>query len=172
MVARSRTGRLLMHISELLFHELMADTAGGTKRFQGIADDQVRMEALFEEFLRKFYDLELLEGRARAEIMPWDAASSVPSDLAYLPVMKTGITIRVPGRVLVVDAKYYPSHLTKSQYGEERPISGHLYQLSTYLAHAAVRETADCRLLAAPMTAPQRAALNQNLARLGIWRVL
>lgn len=132
--------RLLMHICELLFHELMPDPEGGTRRFQGIADDQVRMAALFEEFLRKFYDLELLEGRARAEIMPWDAASLVPSDMAFLPVMKTDITIRLPGRVIVVDAKYYPSHLTKSQFGVERLISGHLYQLNTYLAHVAARE--------------------------------
>jgi 5-methylcytosine-specific restriction enzyme subunit McrC len=132
--------RLLMHICELLFHELMPDTAGGTKRFQGIADDQVRMAALFEEFLRKFYDLELIAGRARAEIMPWDATSSAPSDLTYLPVMKTDITIRLPGRVLVVDAKYYPSHLTKSQFGGERLMSNHLYQLNTYLAHVAARE--------------------------------
>ncbi len=130
---------LLMHICELLFHELMPDTSSGTRRFKGIADDQVRMAALFEEFLRKFYDLELPEGRARAEIMRWEAASSVPSDMVYLPVMKTDITIRAPGRVLVIDAKYYPSHLAKSQFGDERLISGHLYQLSTYLAHVGVR---------------------------------
>ena len=98
------------------------------------------MSALFEEFLRKFYDLELPEGRARAEIMPWQAASSVTSGLDYLPVMKTDITIRRPGRALVIDAKYYSSHLAKNQFGGERLISGHLYQLSTYLAHVSLRE--------------------------------
>ena len=50
---------LLMHICELLFHELMPDPSSGEKRFKGLAEDQIRMSALFEEFLRKFYDLEL-----------------------------------------------------------------------------------------------------------------
>lgn len=131
---------LLMHISELLFHDLMPDTQGGSRRFLGIAHDQIRMAALFEEFLRKFYGIELGEGSARAEIMAWDATSPAPADLGYLPVMKTDITIRLPGQVVVIDAKYYPRHLVTNQYGSERLISGHLYQLCTYLAHVGLRD--------------------------------
>lgn len=134
---------LLMHICELLFHDLMPDTQDGSRRFLGVAHDQIRMSALFEDFLRKFYDIELAEGSARAEIMAWDATSPTPADLGYLPVMKTDITIRLPGRVIVVDAKYYPSHLVRNQFGSERLISGHLYQLSTYLAHVGLREDTD-----------------------------
>jgi 5-methylcytosine-specific restriction enzyme subunit McrC len=123
----------------------MPDAAGGRRRFQSLADDQVRMSALFEEFLRRFYDRELVGARVQAEIMAWDAAASTASDLANLPVMKTDITIRSPGRVMVVDAKYYPSHLVKNQFGGERLIPAHLYQLSTYLAHVSMR-TPDLRL--------------------------
>lgn len=130
---------LLMHICELLFHELMPDAAGGPRRFQSLADDQARMSALFEEFLRRFYDRELVGAGVRAETMAWDAEAASISDLAHLPVMKTDITIRSPGRVTVVDAKYYSSHLVKNQFGGERLIPAHLYQLSTYLAHVHTR---------------------------------
>ena len=59
------------------------------------------------------------------------------------PIMKTDITIRAPGRTLVIDAKYYPSHLISSQFGDLRLHSDHLYKLSTYLAHFALREPAN-----------------------------
>jgi 5-methylcytosine-specific restriction enzyme subunit McrC len=131
---------LLMHICELLFHELMPDSEGASYRFRSIADDEIRMAALFEEFLRKFYDRELPGRRAASEIMRWEAEANEPGDLVLLPVMHTDITIRSAGRVLVVDAKYYPRHLVKNQFGGERLISEHLYQLAAYLAHVSARE--------------------------------
>jgi hypothetical protein len=131
---------LLMHICELLFHELMPAPDGATHRFRSIAHDEVRMAALFEEFLRAFYNRELPGYRAASEVMKWDAEVRSTSDVAFLPDMRTDITIRSPDRVVIVDAKYYSHHLAENRFGGSRLRAGHLYQLSAYLAHTATRE--------------------------------
>lgn len=130
---------LLMQICELVFHALMPDIHGKGSSFLSILDDEIRMAALFEKFLRKFYDKELLKCRAASEVLSWDATAERVTDLAHLPIMRTDISIRSPGSLFIVDAKYYQDLMAKSQYGE-RIRSAHLYQLTAYLAHARLRE--------------------------------
>jgi 5-methylcytosine-specific restriction enzyme subunit McrC len=69
--------------------------------------------------------------------MPWLAEADDVDDLAYLPIMKTDITLRSGERIFVADAKYYKQVLAGGRY-DPKVQSAHLYQLSTYLAH--VRE--------------------------------
>ena len=130
---------LLMHICELLFHEHMPDSQGEGGSLVGLAQDEVRMAYLYEEFLRSFYKIELPHSKVAKEQMRWEAKSDAEA-LALLPIMETDVTIRSPGRVLVIDAKYYPSHLTTSRFGTERVHSSHLYQLKSYLNHVSRRE--------------------------------
>ncbi len=132
--------RLLMHICEMVFHELMPDTVGSSSRFKALADDQVRMSAVFEEFLRNFYRLELSGCSVSAEELSWNAEAKEAAHLAYIPKMRTDITIRSPGRIQIIDAKYYKDVFASSYYGGEKVRSEHLYQLSTYLAHAAKKD--------------------------------
>ncbi len=120
---------LLMRICELVFDALMPDVHGDGSRFLSILDDEIRMSVLFEEFLRKFYDQELPGYRAGAEIMSWDVETENTADLAYLPVMRTDITIRSRERLIIVDAKHYKELFAKRLYGEGIR-SAHLYQLT------------------------------------------
>lgn len=97
------------------------------------------MSALFEDFLRNFYRSELLSYSAASEIMPWLADAEDEADLAYLPIMKTDITLRSRARTVVADAKYYKEILAGGRY-DPKVRSAHLYQLSTYLAHVREKE--------------------------------
>lgn len=130
----------LMRVCELVFHGLLPDEKGGSSKFQSILEDETRMSALFEVFLRNFYRSELPGYSAASEIMPWLADAQNEADLAYLPIMKTDITLRSGTRTIVADAKYYKEALAGGRY-DPKLRSTHLYQLSTYLAHVRERET-------------------------------
>lgn len=130
---------LLMRVCELIFHALLPDEKGDTSKFQSILEDETRMSALFEDFLRNFFRAELPRYKAASEIMPWRAEADDEGDLAYLPIMKTDITLRSGARTIVADAKYYREVLAGGRY-DQKVRSAHLYQLSTYLAHVRQRE--------------------------------
>lgn len=130
---------LLIRVCELVFHSLLPDERGGNSKFQSILEDETRMSALFEDFLLNFYRSELPEYSAASEIMPWLAEAEDAADLAYLPIMKTDITLRSGARTVVADAKYYKDILAGGRY-DPKVRSEHLYQLSTYLAHVREKE--------------------------------
>jgi 5-methylcytosine-specific restriction enzyme subunit McrC len=129
----------LMRVCELVFHALLPDEQGGGSKFLSILEDETRMSALFEDFLRNFYRSELPGYSAGSEIMPWFAEAVDDADLSYLPIMKTDITLRSASRTIVADAKYYKEILAGGRY-DPKVRSSHLYQLFTYLAHVRANE--------------------------------
>ncbi len=153
----------LMRVCELVFHALLPDDKGGGSKFQSILEDETRMSAVFEDFLRNFYRSELAGYSAASEIMPWLAEAEDEADLAFLPIMKTDITLRSGERTIVADAKYYKEVLAGGRY-DPKVRSAHLYQLSTYLAHTHAKEPGRCvsGLLVYP-TSGQSLRLNYHL---------
>ncbi|MER8491705.1 hypothetical protein NKH53_26165 [Mesorhizobium australicum] len=129
----------LMKLCEFVFWSQMPDERGNSARFQQVLDDEVRMSAVFEDFLRNFYRLHRPEYQVRAESPSWDVVDATEDDLAFLPRMVTDITLRDHERTIVVDAKFYKRALAPGPYGE-KVRSQHLYQLVTYLQHNRVRQ--------------------------------
>lgn len=124
----------LIKLCQFVFMSLMPSEGGSEGKFQSILEDETRMSALFEEFLRNFYRIELTDFSTSAEIMPWQSSSEDSGALDLLPVMKTDLTIRGKDKVVVIDAKYYKDILARGRH-ESKLRSSHLYQLHTYLAH-------------------------------------
>jgi 5-methylcytosine-specific restriction enzyme subunit McrC len=136
----NREYKFLMRLCEFVFWSLMPDERSGTARFQQVLDDDVRMSAVFEDFLRNFFEMNRSEYRVRAEAPEWYVTDTTERDRKFLPRMLTDITLRHPDHTIIVDAKFYPTPLVQSHRGEgERVRSQHLYQLITYLQHERVR---------------------------------
>jgi 5-methylcytosine-specific restriction enzyme subunit McrC len=136
----NREYMFLMRLCEFVFWSLIPDERGATARFQQVLDDDVRMSAVFEDFLRNFFELNCREYRVRAEAPEWYVTDATEGDLIFLPRMLTDITLRHPDHTIIVDAKFYPTPLVQSHRGDgERVRSQHLYQLITYLQHERVR---------------------------------
>jgi 5-methylcytosine-specific restriction enzyme subunit McrC len=128
----------LLRLCEFVFWSLMPDERGVGSRFQQMLDDEIRMSAVFEDFLRNFFALNHVEYRVRAESPAWYVSDAKEDDLALLPRMLTDITLRHPHHTIIIDAKFYRKALIQSPYGE-RVRSQHLYQLITYLQHERMR---------------------------------
>jgi 5-methylcytosine-specific restriction enzyme subunit McrC len=136
----NREYKFLMALCEFVFRSLMPDEQGSAARFQRVFDDEVRMSAVFEDFLRNFFELHRREYRVRSESPEWYVTDATEDDLVLLPRMITDITLRHSTHTLIVDAKYYQQPLVRSAYGE-RVRSQHLYQLVTYLQHELIRRS-------------------------------
>jgi 5-methylcytosine-specific restriction enzyme subunit McrC len=123
---------LLLKVCELAFLSMLPRSGGGYA-FDDVLRDEVKMRAVFEEFVRNFYRLEQSCYSVSRLIIPWDG-KLVQGD-GRLPLMKTDIFLDSPDRRLIIDTKYYAQALQVS-YGSESFDSSNLYQLFAYLKNA------------------------------------
>jgi 5-methylcytosine-specific restriction enzyme subunit McrC len=131
----------LIRLCEFVFWALMPDERGApTSKFQQVLDDEVRMSAVFEDFIRSFLKLHRAEYRVRSEAPEWLVSDATEYDLTLLPRMVTDVTLRHPTHTVIIDAKFYKNPLAQGSYGK-RVRSQHLYQLITYLQHERVRHS-------------------------------
>ena len=135
----NREYTFLMRLCEFVWRSLMPHEHGAETRFKQILENDVQMSAVFEDFLRNFFQLNRKEYRVRAEEPQWHVSGATEHDLAFLPSMRTDITLRREDQTIIIDAKFYSKGaLVDGRYGE-RLHSDHLYQLITYLQHERAR---------------------------------
>ena len=144
LVSRSnREYVFLMRLCEFVFRLRMPTEHGVGARFKSILEDELRMSALFEDFLRNFFQLHRKEYSVGAEFPQWYVSDATEYELSLLPRMETDITLRQPHTTMIIDAKFYAKGaFVEGRYGERKLRSGHLYQLITYLQHEHVRHPA------------------------------
>ena len=119
----------LLNISELIYKNLLINEENGHFEFRDFVRNERQMAILFEEFIRNFYKIEMPEAKVFREDLHWKMAGEVHQ---FLPKMQTDISIKINGRKLIIDAKYYKETLQK-YYDSEKIHSQHLYQLFAYL---------------------------------------
>ena len=97
------------------------------------------MRSLFERFVRNFLRREQRTFRVEAESMRWEETTGSPADLAFLPGMRTDVTLRRPGRTLVIDTKFYrePLQQHRGRWTVRSATSDQL--LADYLRNLTVR---------------------------------
>lgn len=130
--------RPLLRLCELVFRAQMPDERGGASSFADILKDETLMSAVFEDFLRNFYQHNQTKFSVAREIMAWDALPMDEGSQGRVPIMETDITLRSRERTIVMDAKFYKEMLV-SRGGPGKVRSGHLYQLFAYLEHAGTK---------------------------------
>ncbi len=129
---QDRDYTLMLAICRLLHEGLMPTETAGESALPSAPRSHFTLHAVFEKFVARFYQEHLNEWRVTPQSrIAW------PSDgaLAFLPSMRPDIVLqhRETNKVVVVDTKFTPHALRKSQYGRERFASSHLYQMYAYL---------------------------------------
>ena len=119
----------LLNISELIHLNLIPNQIEGRFTFRDFVQDERQMAKVFEEFIRNFYKIEVPEAKVYREDLHWKMAGE---NTQFLPKMQTDISMKLNGKNLIIDAKYYTETLQK-YYNSEKIHSPHLYQLFAYL---------------------------------------
>lgn len=133
----NQTYRLMIGVCELIHKGLLQSRQSGKTLLREYLDDE-HMHALYERFIRNYYRHEHPELRPHAEHVAWNLDSG--SDEKLLPIMKSDITLSENGRKLIIDAKYYAHSLRHTHHSDKLGlISGHLYQIFSYVKNMDVR---------------------------------
>jgi 5-methylcytosine-specific restriction enzyme subunit McrC len=100
-----------------------------------VPDDEMKMRKVFEKFILHFYRYEQTRYWSKPEKLQWGLVGGNPS---FIPEMRTDITLvdKVTKQKIIIDAKYYAQVFDRTQYGQDKIRSGHLYQLFAYLQHS------------------------------------
>lgn len=123
----------LLKICEIVYENLLPTEDPGKSKFRDFLQDEKKMPALFEEFVRNFYRIEAQDCRVGREDIAWHAMVD-EKDLQYLPKMETDISIERGACKTIIDTKFYKEALV-THYGKEKIRSEHLYQMHAYLTH-------------------------------------
>lgn len=133
---RLRRYRLPLQVCRLVHDQLIVDEATGDVRFLDYIEDKRRMPILFEKFVRNFYRRELRGWSDSRDRISWDLAPLTPGAAQYLPKMFTDISLRRPGRTVIIDTKFYAEAFA-SRFDADKIHAGHLYQITAYLRNLA-----------------------------------
>ena len=127
--------RLLLSVCRLIHEEVLLTQEKGEYLFSDFTGNDKRMADLFERFVRNFYRVRQQQFKVKAEKLTWALKADSLAAEAVLPTMKTDVSLTSETRKIIIDCKYYREAL-KTYYDKERLISGHMYQLFAYVAHA------------------------------------
>jgi 5-methylcytosine-specific restriction enzyme subunit McrC len=122
----------------MVLNTLQPVEGGSGSKFYDILDDEVRMSAIFERFVRNFFRSEQhTYPQVEAEGIRWNTDSLDQLHSSFLPNMRTDVTLRSDDEVIIIDAKFYKEPFKALYGGHPKVNSGNLYQLLTYLTHSA-----------------------------------
>lgn len=126
--------RMLLGICRLTVKGLLLATETGTHRLATWLQDE-EMHRLYEKFVLSYYLRHHPDFLPKAAFIDWDIAGDKKS--AYLPTMKSDITLQSGEKRLIIDAKYYGRTMQyNSLYDRRTFIFGNLYQIYTYVKNS------------------------------------
>lgn len=131
----------LINVAQLVARSFIPDEKTGVRKFQPFTANEQEMGLLFEAFVRNFLRREQAIFAVGAPKVVWDLDLRDSSDPAWLPEMRTDVMLTNESGRVVIETKCYATPY-QSQYGSKKLISGHLYQLLTYLSQLGVDEGA------------------------------
>lgn len=121
--------KMLVNICYLLITGLLQSEEEGAMRLANIIDDQ-KMHRLYERFILEYYKRHYPMFHVSAAKILWNTKDE---GIAFLPTMKSDVTIKYEDLTLVVDAKYYSKTMQTEQFGNTTMNSGNIYQIFTYV---------------------------------------
>ena len=125
---------MLIGICRLTVKGLLLTKEAGTHKLSTWLQDE-EMHRLYEKFVLSYYLRHHPEFAPKASFIDWDIADTEKS--AYLPLMKSDITLQSGERRLIIDTKYYGRTMQlNSRYDSRTYISSNLYQIYSYVKNS------------------------------------
>lgn len=123
---------MLMNICYFVLDGMLQTTENGEYKMAAFSDEH--MARLYEKFILEYFrhHHKYLD-ETRAAQVKWDLVGDQnESMIRFLPVMQTDIMLKLKGKILIIDAKYYGETL-QHQFDKYSLHSGNVYQIFTYV---------------------------------------
>lgn len=125
----------ILDVCYIIFQNVLINENTGTIKFVDYNREE-KMSAVFEEFIRKFYEIRCAKKfKVKSERLAWQHINVIEGDSRLIPGMQTDITMFNSNTKIIIDAKYYKKTLDVNKRGDARINSNHLYQLFSYLSN-------------------------------------
>jgi 5-methylcytosine-specific restriction enzyme subunit McrC len=136
----SRLYAFLLALCRLIHDSMHPDDNGRGETFKDFRGNASLMGAMFEAFVRRFYKRHLSEASVGKRIIEWSAQPmGDASDLDFIPMMETDVSIETPKRTLIVECKFRQSTFERRGNGQLKLKATYVYQLFAYLHNLAVQ---------------------------------
>lgn len=133
----NRIYSFLLHVCEFI-HEHWLPSEGGPRRFRDFVREG--LPKLFEKFVLNFYKHHLPpDWTATSSVFKWHMELANPDAVALIPELRTDVSIKGPGRAIILDTKFYADALGGGYFGAATLPSSNLQQLYTYCSQRAVQ---------------------------------
>lgn len=120
---------MLINVCNLVLKGMIQSDKQGNLKLQTYIDNQQTYK-LYEKFIFEYYKKEYKDKiKVSAPQIKWLLDDGEES---LLPIMQTDITMQKDDRMLIIDAKYY-NHSLQTKFEKRTFISGHIYQIFTYV---------------------------------------
>jgi 5-methylcytosine-specific restriction enzyme subunit McrC len=130
-----RSYRLIIAVCRLILENMLQTEEDGQVHLRSFPED-VRLESLYERFLRAYYKREHGDTvKVGAEEVNWALDDGrEEDDYSFLPHMVTDVFLedKRSHRVLIIDAKFY-GRVLLTHYANSIARSAHLYQIFAYV---------------------------------------
>ncbi len=124
------TYKMLINICYLVINGLLLTTQDGSRKLAHYLDDQ-RMHSLYEKFVLEYYRKHYPQFKAAPSHIDWNVDDDI---VAFLPTMKTDITLQYNEKTLIIDTKYYKHTMQTMSFYDSRTMHSHnMYQIFTYV---------------------------------------
>jgi len=117
---------ILVNICRFLLDGMLMNEGGGYKMRTWLTDEA--MSSLYEHFLLEYFRRHHASYNARSAYIDWDIPNVPPN----MPQMKSDVYLTYRGKVLIIDAKYYSSTMSK-RFDKTMFHSHNLYQIYAYV---------------------------------------
>ena len=130
--------RLMVSLAHAVFNLVLPTEEAGTRPLLNTQREETYFPKLFEKAIGKFYQVELSQDDgwrvSPGKRFKWPVEARSANICTYLPGMKTDIILEniQENRRIIIDTKFTEA-LIRSQYGDLKFKTGHLYQLYSYL---------------------------------------
>ena len=139
----NRLYRFLLNLCALIHRYLLPSEQSGSRRLQSLLRDEMKLNRLFEKFVRAFAERHCRGAKVGAPHIAWDGHGHCESSRAVLPLMRTDLTVEWPALRLILDCKFYAEALA-THHDKERLHAGNLYQMVAYLKNQAAVPGWEC----------------------------
>ncbi|PRQ10398.1 hypothetical protein C1Y63_11755 [Corynebacterium sp. 13CS0277] len=127
-------------ISQLIIDEFLPRDEDGTHPLDWDLTEE-RLNVIFEKFVLKYFRIHHETLEVNAPHVDWHSkdGQKISTVNTMLPRMKTDAVLRSneSHRTLIIDTKFYKRSTQSHQGGNSKVISGHLYQIQSYVQHHA-----------------------------------
>ena len=126
----NQTYKMLMNICYFILDGMLLTTETGSYKMATFSEEH--MSRLFEKFVLEYYRAHHKGLSAYPDQITWDIDNTDSAVIAFLPSMKTDITLHKGDRTLIIDTKFY-GHMMQEKFDKKTIHSGNLYQIFTYV---------------------------------------